>query len=94
MGHKRLQRSFEQSIKVLQNMTDTGRQRPGSKACLSYKILILPPQMILSTLQSLFQLFLELFLDLGIFLYKMGCPDPSCSDPDETLTHLGGLRGV
>lgn len=85
---------LSKSTKVLQNMTGAGRQRPGSEACLSYKILIFPPQMILSALQSLLQLFLELFLALGTFLYKMGCPDPSCSDPAETLTHLGGLRGV
>lgn len=31
---------------------------------------------------------------LDALLYKMGCPDPPCSDPDGTLTNLGGLRGV
>lgn len=60
---------LSKSIKVLQNMTGTGRQRPGSKACLSNKILIFPPQKILSALQSLLQLFLELFLALGIFFF-------------------------
>lgn len=68
---------LSKSIKVLQNMTGTGRQWPGGKAFLSYKILIFPSQMILSALQSLLQLFLELFLVLGNFFVPNGMPRPS-----------------